>query len=703
MEKYKSPLCCSANPMFLRTLGAAQRIDSYDRNSNKFAVRTLIRDEKKTKTLPSDKCNLQDASMRAGHTIYKQIQGYHNYIRPNKALESTNGFSFGLELETVAKTIMSHYLISTGQALVSNWIYCARDGSLPTSAGIELATIPLPSQYALSKSLWEDTTKHLRQLLYAAPDFTCGLHVHVGLQYLLPSHPLYDKSNWVRVMKKVSTQCNAALPPAGTLSIEESQYWRLPMLLFKHAWEELRHGDSNTTNAYNRLVYQKNRVGLFNLYKAINEISDLTTLPKVLLKYSTPKNPDRVAYVKSANCTNPGAFLLRCGVPSFTNNSYKTAADTMSFGPLKPSPGYEEFENYGPNRLLRIMSGCSDGSREVLASGVISIAERSYAYGSRLNGLRSQLLPQGNSSSDSAYDLTRHPFYNNLFGRTCTGYCEEATKNHRLFSDGIRFEKLLPHYRLTADDEGVSIQDIMKMDIPTFANYLRKHYPHITEEDNKRKRLGRFARYLTYIIAGWPEISTGKLGPVFMDRTRDIAGAFDFFTTHVAGILPVPDKQAITRCIRLCYCFLYYRSFKATEIEAILDQYADQRDSLEWILAMFSLACSLREPPSISSDHHCELCTTDTTLEFRRGKATLNPNRIHSILTYLYYLSSAVAASPITPYNLVTIAKSTVKACVEQPHSPLLAHYAATCFSPDITGCTADEALFRRAPVLTSN
>lgn len=118
--------------------------------------------------------------------VYSGFQSYHHYHHQgfnNPVVGSESPYKIGVELEIYARNRSSYEKITGAR---TNWFQCERDGSLTQSVngvsglGIEIKTIPLRREDAVSASFWEEPLNKLSALGLSKEYSSTGLHVHIG-------------------------------------------------------------------------------------------------------------------------------------------------------------------------------------------------------------------------------------------------------------------------------------------------------------------------------------------------------------------------------------------------------------------------------------------------------------------------------------------------------------------------------------------
>ena len=98
------------------------------------------------------------------------------FVMNKPTLSSKYPFKVGIELEVIANDEASDRKITE---LKSNWFYMENDGSLETN-GIEIITVPLRFEDAMSADFWRPFTEWLSRYAKSWSKSCCGLHVHIG-------------------------------------------------------------------------------------------------------------------------------------------------------------------------------------------------------------------------------------------------------------------------------------------------------------------------------------------------------------------------------------------------------------------------------------------------------------------------------------------------------------------------------------------
>jgi len=115
----------------------------------------------------------------AGQTLFHGIGSYHGRQGSANRFAVDDGWpTIGAEIETVARECPRDDMY---KALVSNWFWFERDGSLPEGTGHECVTAPLSRRHWGSPELWLGLQNALSPWLYSWDCTKTGLHVHVGL------------------------------------------------------------------------------------------------------------------------------------------------------------------------------------------------------------------------------------------------------------------------------------------------------------------------------------------------------------------------------------------------------------------------------------------------------------------------------------------------------------------------------------------
>lgn len=661
MEKPElNPKFCGS-PMFLRTLGPARK--HKDTRSNKVTIEQLVVQQEVT----LDKDPVTECTAK-GVEIYNRISGYHQSMSLNRTIPDSKAFSFGLELETMFKTFRDSFNSHYRELLRSNWIFGARDGSLPNQMSVELATIPLSAPYALDFTVWRDLTNHLRKFLYSHASYESGLHTHIGTQYLLPSHPLYDKDKWCKALTKAIQMTRLNRLPQQQEARKLLDEFRVLINNTMHTSEYYAASSRSDTQdpdkiagyLYKILRHQTNCISLASLYTRIADGTGLKHLPYINL--TSPVLPD----YHTSRCGTVGSFLLRSDarlaaasqgeMPSGSlrtpaENAYRRAADALSSSYLHT---------------------------EAVVGSTLAMNERSAAKGTRDNVLRARLAPP-------SYPVWDHgPFLHVLFGRSHTGYCNEV----EVAEDAQTERSWLSGYPID--------EEYLHLPPQEFLDFLARK----TGVVNSHGNLTTAIRAILFPCDVSQSSLYERLLRWNLNHGRSID---DIARIPLAFEGNIPDGRAIY----LVHLHNYLKHYwpDPDTISDIFDQITQGTDctpAQRIILYCFYYKLIARVSQALSShDHHNELCCTDSTLEFRRGKGTLNPQRIHAILTFLYYLSSTAAATPITPSNAEKFLPDLCKALYTQEHSPLLSHLALSCLPPAYTGATMEEALYRSAPAVT--
>lgn len=93
---------------------------------------------------------------------------------------------FGIELELVMANMEHSRRVQTILNANSDWVYAKRDGSLPDT-GFEVVTHPMSWQWMIENTLKVNTLLG-RLAQYAAPDDSCGMHIHMSRDRHTPMH-----------------------------------------------------------------------------------------------------------------------------------------------------------------------------------------------------------------------------------------------------------------------------------------------------------------------------------------------------------------------------------------------------------------------------------------------------------------------------------------------------------------------------------
>lgn len=669
MEKSElNPKFCGS-PMFLRTLGPARK--RKDARNNKVTVDQLVVQQEVT----LDKDPIAECTAK-GVELYNRISGYHQSMSLNRTIPDSKAFSFGVELEAMFKTFHDSFNSHYRELLRSNWIFGARDGSLPTQMSVELATIPLSAPYALDFTVWRDLTNHLRKFLYSHASYESGLHTHIGTQYLLPSHPLYDKDKWCNALTKAIQITRLNLQPQQREARNLLDEFRV--LIDNTMQTSSYYAASSRSDTqdpekiagflYNILRHQTNCISLASLYTRIADSTGLMHLP-----YITLNSPLLPGY-RTSRCGTTGSFLLRsdarltaasqCEMPSGSSrtpaeSAFRRAMDALSFDYTRA---------------------------ETVVGSTLAMNERSAAKGTRDNVLRARLAPASYSEWDHG------PFLHVLFGRSHTHYCSEIE-----VTGDARFERTwLSNYPL--DEEYLHLPPQEFLDFLTRKTGVTNSHSNLTTAirallfQGDAYRLSLYERHMRWNLNHGRSLD--ELASTSLDTENRISNGKTLYFIHLHNYLKHywPDPDTISDIFDQIVRSSTSPTNPPTECTP----------TQRIVLYCFYYKLIARLSQAISShDHHDELCSTDNTLEFRRGKGTLNPQRIHAILTFLYYLSSTAAAAPITPSSAEKFLPDLCKALYTQEHSPLLSHLALSCLPPAYTGATMEEALYRSAPAVT--
>lgn len=145
--------------------------------------------EKRIFDLPADvtdRTSLLRYLSKERQNIYYGLHGYGTWRTMNCSLSTDKDFSVGIELEVVANTpedyCKTRIFTAQKNLLASNWLFCDRDGSLP-SQGVEIKTIPLSEKFARNPNLWGGLCAYVNRFFSSERYRETGLHVHVGLDY----------------------------------------------------------------------------------------------------------------------------------------------------------------------------------------------------------------------------------------------------------------------------------------------------------------------------------------------------------------------------------------------------------------------------------------------------------------------------------------------------------------------------------------
>lgn len=133
----------------------------------------------------------------AGQTLFHGMGSYHGRQGTANRFAAEDCWpTVGAEIETVARECPRDDMY---KALVSNWFWLERDGSLPDGTGHECVTAPLSRRHWGSPELWLGLQNALSPWLYSWDCDRTGLHVHVGLdrfEDIEPDLPIsLDKSD----------------------------------------------------------------------------------------------------------------------------------------------------------------------------------------------------------------------------------------------------------------------------------------------------------------------------------------------------------------------------------------------------------------------------------------------------------------------------------------------------------------------------
>lgn len=113
----------------------------------------------------------------SGRNDYHSVDRTAN-IMPKGGKKRGYEFLVGVELEMEA---IDSDGVHTAKDIESNWFFFEKDGSLSSSYGFELVTIPMTPAVVVKESTWDGLLSYLRALRFKSHDAgNCGLHVHIS-------------------------------------------------------------------------------------------------------------------------------------------------------------------------------------------------------------------------------------------------------------------------------------------------------------------------------------------------------------------------------------------------------------------------------------------------------------------------------------------------------------------------------------------
>ena len=151
---------------------------------NSFFENDVLLSETSSEILMKSNYTSSEIYVGMGDSVIHPYHWHQTHSRFNTpTVASQFPYKFGVELEVYAKDQESYRKITNAS---SNWLQLERDGSLDESVngvsglGIEIKTIPLRREDAISSEFWEKPLTRLSQLALSSNFTSTGLHVHIG-------------------------------------------------------------------------------------------------------------------------------------------------------------------------------------------------------------------------------------------------------------------------------------------------------------------------------------------------------------------------------------------------------------------------------------------------------------------------------------------------------------------------------------------